>query len=158
MPSPPVALFVVMLPKVYLTSHSRMSGSRRVTTPLWLSGSLRHCLYSSSIYSCHLFLISSAFVRSLPFLSFIVPFFVWNIPLVHLIFLKRSLVFPFYCFPLFIFIVHLWRLSCLSMLFFGTLCLVGYIRAEIMTSTLLPLKTNEHPHRHNESIRRVPWS
>ena len=27
-PSPPLALFVVMLPKAHLTSHSRMSGSR----------------------------------------------------------------------------------------------------------------------------------
>ena len=26
--SPPLALFVVMLPKAHLTSHSRMSGSR----------------------------------------------------------------------------------------------------------------------------------
>ena len=40
-PSPPLALFVVMLPKANLTSHSRMSGSRWVITPLWLSGSLR---------------------------------------------------------------------------------------------------------------------
>ena len=31
-PSPPLALFVVMLPKAYLTSHSRMSGSRWVIT------------------------------------------------------------------------------------------------------------------------------
>ena len=38
-PSPPLALFVVMLPKPHLTSHSRMSGSRWVITPLWLSGS-----------------------------------------------------------------------------------------------------------------------
>ena len=30
-------------------------------------------LYSSSVYSCHFFLISSASVRSLPFLSFIQP-------------------------------------------------------------------------------------
>ena len=29
-----------------------------------------------------------------PFLSFIVPIFAWNVPLVSLIFLKRSLVFP----------------------------------------------------------------
>ena len=36
-PSPPLALFVVMLPKAHLTSHSRMSGSRWVITPLWLS-------------------------------------------------------------------------------------------------------------------------
>ena len=38
-PSPPLALFIVMLPKAHLTSHSRMSGSRSVITPLWLSGS-----------------------------------------------------------------------------------------------------------------------
>ena len=40
-PSPLLALFVVMLPKVHLTSHSRMFGSRWVITPLWLSKSLR---------------------------------------------------------------------------------------------------------------------
>ena len=39
-PSPPLALFVVMLPKTHLTSHSQMSGSKWVTIPLWLSGSL----------------------------------------------------------------------------------------------------------------------
>ena len=32
--SPPLALFVVMLSKAHLTSHSRMSGSRSVITPL----------------------------------------------------------------------------------------------------------------------------
>ena len=37
-------------------------------------GSLKSFLYSS-VYSCHLFLISSASVRSIPFLSFIVPIF-----------------------------------------------------------------------------------
>ena len=83
-PSPPLALFVVMLPKAHLTSHSRMSGSRWVITPSGLSGSWRSFLYSSSVYSCHLFLISSASVRSLPFLSFIVPVFAWNVPLVSL--------------------------------------------------------------------------
>ena len=51
-------------------------------------------LYSSSVYSCHLFLISSASDRSIPFLSFIEPIFAWNVPLVSLIFLKRTLVFP----------------------------------------------------------------
>ena len=49
---------------------------------------------SISVYSWHLFLISSASVRSLPFLSIIKPIFAWNIPLVSLIFLKRCLVFP----------------------------------------------------------------
>ena len=48
-PSPPVALFVVMLPEAHLTTHSRMSGSRWVITPLLLSGWLRSILYSSSI-------------------------------------------------------------------------------------------------------------
>ena len=37
-PSPPRALFTVMLPRAHLTSHSRMSGSRWVIIPLWLSG------------------------------------------------------------------------------------------------------------------------
>ena len=62
MPSPPLALFVVMLSKVHLTSHSKMSGSRLVITSSWLSGSWRSFLYSSSVYSYHLFLISSASV------------------------------------------------------------------------------------------------
>ena len=82
-----------MLPKAHLASHSRMSGSRWVVTPLWFSGPCRSFLYSSSVYYSHLFLISSASVRSTPFLSFIVPIFAWNVPLVPLIFLKRFLVF-----------------------------------------------------------------
>ena len=81
-----------MLPKAYLILHSRISGSRWVITPLWLSGLWRSFLYSSSVYSHHLFLISSASVRSIPFLSFVVPIFAWNVPLVSRIFLKRSLV------------------------------------------------------------------
>ena len=39
------------------------------------------------------FLISSYSVRSIPFLSFIEPIFAWNVPLVSVIFLKRSLIF-----------------------------------------------------------------
>ena len=62
--SPPLTLFVVILPMAHLTSHSKMSGSRWVSTPPWLSRSWRSFLYSS-VYSCHLFLISSASVRSL---------------------------------------------------------------------------------------------
>ena len=56
-PSPPLALFVVMLPKAHLTSHSRMSGSRWVIIPSWLSGSWRYFWKSSSVYSCHLILM-----------------------------------------------------------------------------------------------------
>ena len=92
--SPPLAFFVEILPKAHLTSYSRMSSSRWVITPLWLSGSWRSSLYSSSVYSPYLFLISSDSVRSTPFLPFIVPIFAWNVPFVSLIFLKRSLVFP----------------------------------------------------------------
>ena len=94
-PSPPLALFIVMLPKAHLTSHSRMSGCRWVITPLSLSGSLTSFFYFSinSVYSCYLFLLSSASVRSIPFLSFIVPVFAWNIAFVSLIFLKKSLIF-----------------------------------------------------------------
>ena len=75
-----------------------MSGSRWAMTPSWLSGSWKSFLYSS-VYSCHLILISSASVESIQFLSFIVPIFAWNVPLVSLILLKRSLVFPILLFP-----------------------------------------------------------
>ena len=77
----------------HLTSHSRRSSSRWVITPLWLSELLKFFLYNS-VYSCYLFLISSPSIRSIPFLSFIVPTFAWNAPLLSLIFLTRSLVFP----------------------------------------------------------------
>ena len=49
-PSPPLALFVVMLSKAHLTSHSRMSDSRWMITPSWLSGSLISFWYGSSVY------------------------------------------------------------------------------------------------------------
>ena len=78
------------------------------------------------MYSCHLFLISSASVRFIPFLS-LMSLFAWNIPLVSLIFLKRSLLFPILLFPLFLCIVHLGRLSYLSLIFFGILHSDGYI-------------------------------
>ena len=46
-PSPPLALFIMVLPKAHLTSHSRMFGSRWVITPWWLSGSLSSHSYPS---------------------------------------------------------------------------------------------------------------
>ena len=85
------------------------------------------------MYSCHLFLISSASVRSILFLSFTVPIFAWNVPLISLIFLKRSLVFPI----LLLSSVSLhwcWgRLSYLSLLFFGTLHSNGNIFPFLLT-------------------------
>ena len=92
--SPLLTLFIVMLPKDHLTLHSRVSISRWVTTQSCLPGSRRSFLYNSSVYFCHLFLTSSASVRTILFLSFIVPIFTWNVPLVSLHFLKRSLVLP----------------------------------------------------------------
>ena len=116
-----------MLSKAHLTSHSRMSGSKSVITPSWLSGSWRSFFYSSSVYFCHLFLISSSSVRSISFLSFIESIFGWNIPLVSLIFLNRSLVLAIL---LFSYIYLHWSLkkAFLSfLLVFGTLHSDDYI-------------------------------
>ena len=96
-PSPPLALFIVMLPKAHLTLHSRMSGSRWVIIPLWLSEFWRSFLYSSSVYSCHLFLTSSILLG--PYHSALYcAHLCMKILLISLIFLKRSLVFPFLLF------------------------------------------------------------
>ena len=125
-PTPPLALLVLMLPKAHLTSHSRMSGSRWVITLWLLSGSWKSFLYSS-VFCCQFFLVSSASFRSMPFLGFTMPIFTWNVPLVSLIFMKRTQIFPTYCFPLFFCIDQWGRLSYLSLLFFGTLHSNGYI-------------------------------
>ena len=45
----------------HFTSHSRMYGFRWVITPLWSSGLSGSFLDSSSVYSCHLFLVLSLF-------------------------------------------------------------------------------------------------
>ena len=79
------------------------------------------------MYSFLLFLVSSASVRSISFLSFIELIFAWNIPLVSLIFLKRSLVFPILLFSSIS--LHWWpKNTFLSLLlFFGTLHSDAYI-------------------------------
>ena len=74
-----------MLPKAHLThipgclalgewSHYRG----------YLGGSWRSFLCNSLVYSCYLFKIFSSSVRSMPFLSFIVPIFAWNVSFVLL--------------------------------------------------------------------------
>ena len=128
--------FVVLL-KACLTSHSRTSGSRLVTVPSWLSRSLIRTFFYSSVYSCYVFLISSAFVRHMLILSFIVPIFVWNFPLVSLIFLKRSLFFPTLLFSSIFLHCSLKKVSYLSLLFFGTLHSVGSIFPFILCLSLL---------------------
>ena len=65
--SHPLALFIVLLSKAHLTSHSMMSGSRWVMTPLWLSGSWRSfctvllCILATSSYknTHHIGLVST---------------------------------------------------------------------------------------------------
>ena len=114
-PSPPLALFIVMLPNAHWV---QTPGCLALGEWLWLSGSWRSFLYSSSVYSCYL-LISSDSVRPIPFLSFILPIFAsWYFQCSW----RDLCSFPLYCFPLFLCIDHLGRLSYLSWLFFG-LCI-----------------------------------
>ena len=134
-PPPPLALFIVMLPKVHLTSHSRISDSRWVITPSWLSRTLSFCVCRSSVYSCHLFLISSASVTAS----------ILNCAHVCTKWFSRYLQFswrhlqslPFYCFPLFLCTVHLRTHSYLSLLFSRTLHSVGYILPFLLCLSLL---------------------
>ena len=107
-PSPP--LFVHSDAKAQLTLHSRTSGFRWLFMVIWVIKTL----YSSSLYSCHLFLISSDSVRSIPFLSFSVPIFAWNVPqylsylpgliVIDMVFKRTKTVFPlmFYKFSLYL--------------------------------------------------------
>jgi len=126
-PSPPLALFVIMYPKSHLTLDSRVSGSRWVITPSWLSESLRAFWYSSSVYSYH-FSMSSASVGSLLLLSFIVhENTCMKCSIDSSNFLEEISSFPFYCFPLLLCVVHLRKPSYLSLLCSETLHSVGYI-------------------------------
>ena len=104
-----------------------------MTTPSCLSESLR------SVFCIVLCILatSSASVKSLSLLSFIVPILAWNGPLVSPIFLKRSLAFPILRFPLFLCIVHIRRVSYLFLLFSGSLHSVGYIFPFLLCLLLL---------------------
>ena len=83
-----------MLPKAHLTSHSRMSGSRWVIRPSWLSVSWRSffvwffCVFLPPLLNifcfCYVHTISVLYRAHL----------CMKCSLVSLIFLKRSLVFP----------------------------------------------------------------
>ena len=117
-PSPLPALFIVMLSKAHLISHSRMSGSNWVTTPSWLSRSLKPFIYSS-VHSCHLFLIS--FVSVTTSYCFVLyhahPCTKCSFDISNFIELISCL--PHSIFPLFLCIVSLRRLTYLSLLFCG---------------------------------------
>ena len=93
-PSLQLAFFIVMLSKAHLTLHSRMSGSRWVITPSWLSGSWRSffvyffCVFLPLLLDifcfCEVCTISVLYCAHLCI----------NVPLISLVFLKRTLVFP----------------------------------------------------------------
>ena len=122
----PIALFVVMLPKAHMTSHSRMFGSRWVITP--------SCYLGHKDLFCTLFCVVLlplinifCFCYVQTFLSFILPIFAWNVPLVSLMFLKRSLVFPILLFSSISLHCLLKKAFFSLLLFLGTLHSVGYI-------------------------------
>ena len=104
-----------MLPKAHLTSYSKMSDARWVITPL---GSLSHwdnfeeffCVFLSTLLNifcfCYVLTVSVLYCAH----------FCMKCSLGISNFLEEIS-----CFPLFICIVHLKRLSCLSLLFFETL-------------------------------------
>ena len=131
-PSPPLTLFIVMLPKAYLTSPSRMSGSRWVITPSWLSGSWRS--FFCTILLCttsseYLLLLLGPYHFCPLFSPSLHEMFPW-----YFRFSWRDL---FYCFPLFLSIDRLGRLFYLSLLFFETLHSNGYIFPFLLCFSLL---------------------
>ena len=59
--SPPLALFVVMLPKAHFTSYSRLSDSRWVIKPSWLSGSF--LLVTTNLFSISVSLFLFCYIQ-----------------------------------------------------------------------------------------------
>ena len=82
-------------------------------------------------------LILSASVRSLTFLSFIVPILAWSIVLVAPILLKRSILFTILLYSSNSCSVHLWRLSYIPLLFSGSLLSIEYIFPFLFCLSLL---------------------
>ena len=135
-PSPPLTLFIVTLPKAHLTSHSRISGSRWVITPSWLSGSWRSFLYSSSVYFCYLFLVSSASVRSILFSVLYCAHLCMKCSFGISNFLEEISSLPHYIVSLYFFALITGWLY-LSLLFFGTLHSNGNIFLFLLWLSLL---------------------
>ena len=89
-PSPPLVLFIVMLLRpTWLCIPGCLALDEWPYHRDYLGHEDLFC-----IVLLYILVTSSASVRSIPFLSFNEPVFAWNVPLVSLIFLKRSLVFP----------------------------------------------------------------
>ena len=74
-PSPPLALFIVMLPKPHWLQTLGCLTLSEWSHHRGYLGHKDHFLHSSSRYSCHLFSISSAPVRSIPICPLLCPCF-----------------------------------------------------------------------------------
>ena len=131
-PSPPLVLFPLMLPKAHLTSYSRMSGSRWVTTPSWLSTSLQSSLYSSFVYSYRLFLISCfCFVLTVSVPYHAHPCVKCSLDISN--WAKESLVFPVLLFSSMYSHYSLKRLSYLSLLLWNSVFRWVYLSLSPLT-------------------------
>ena len=84
-PTPPLALFAVLPSRACLTSHSRISGSRWVITPSWLSGSWRSFLLG---LKCVLLILIALFYFSCLLLGYVNTFleFYFDISLLALLY------------------------------------------------------------------------
>ena len=126
-----------MLPKPHLTSHFKVSGSEWETTPSWLSESLRSVLYSSSVYSFHLFW---SFLLLLGLYCFC-PLMCPSLDEMILWYSQFSwgdlLSYPFCCLPLFL-CIFLWRRpSCLAILWNSAFSWVSLSLSPLLFPSLL---------------------
>ena len=114
-PSPPLAMCIVIIPKYLLDFAFQdvwlLVGDHTIMVIWVMIFFAQFCVFFPPLLNIF------CFFRSIPFLSFIVPIFSWKVLLVSLIFLKRSLVFSIILFPLFLCIDHWGRLPYLSFLF-----------------------------------------
>ena len=110
-PLPPLALFVVILPRanwLHILGNLTLSEWSHHSCNVGLEDLF--CIVLQCILA-----ISSTSIGSLLFLSYIVTIFTWNVPLVSLIFLKSSLIFPIQLFS-FISLHYLLKKTFLSLL------------------------------------------
>ena len=125
-PPPPLALFIVMLPEAHLTLHSRMSGSRCVITPCDyldredLFCTILLCILATS--QCLLLLLGPYH-----FCPLLCPSLYEMFPGISNFLEEISSLFHSIVFLCFFALITWGRLSYLSLLFFGTLHLNGYI-------------------------------
>ena len=138
-PSLPQALLIVMLFLRLTWLHTQWwLAFRWVTTPLWLSQSLRLSLliYLFCIFLLPLFNLFCSF-RSLAILSFFVPILAWKFPSYLQFSLRDFQFYPFCCFPVFLCVVPLRRPSYISLLFSGTLKSADTIFPSILCLSLV---------------------